>query len=573
MPKKHKHVFTNVKSSNDYVHPSLGKGNNKVNTPVSPPGPVGVSERLQQLRIEQGGCKSLEEISDLSGEYTQRSSTVDVINVLGLQELTCSRSANRPLIRLRSRIPGPAPPKSWTENSSGYDGIGRRQAGLRSRPKQPCQFIIDIGQDAPDAKSLVHVCLKKIAEEWKCMDEDILSFLQTCPQTIRKSLVGYISFYGTEDGLSARELGYLIGSGRGTCSTLDLQGLIGWSISMKELINIVGRLKKSSSSLDDYKDDISNSWGDDEHDIQNTMSPSIPTSVYPQLITKLSLGDTPSTISWNDLLTLTTHLSSLTHLDLSSWPYPTRVPNLIHTTISSMGYTVEASSEKYSSLDNNYQQASSVLRQLAKNTHRLEHLILRNCSWYHALLPPASRSSDSSWSNVTVSSKPQGPGWTTSWSLLSTLVLSHASPESLPIIPLFPAFSAFTPSHEKKTDVQESLIRYLFSHPVYRAGFPFGFLLSDMNLRNETPSEARGGVKVWRNITLYGNKCNSCGGIIGNDKECIVCKNILENGMLVFRDWLSREEDAIRVGLEIRKLRKEVAGMKWLRLDFGWRAI
>jgi hypothetical protein len=90
--------------------------------------------------------------------------------------------------------------------------------------------------------------------------------------------------------------------------------------------------------------------------------------------------------SWSDLLKISPNLNKITHLSLAYWPQPTTTPNAVTASISTRYGSVSASGTPfYSDLDDDWHEATNILRRLSVNTYSLEWLDLEGCNWLKAL--------------------------------------------------------------------------------------------------------------------------------------------------------------------------------------------
>jgi len=145
-------------------------------------------------------------------------------------------------------------------------------------------------------------------------------------------------------------------------------------------------LKVPATGRDTKHDSLLDSWEDDA----SLYAPSIPVGLggsrFPNL-TRLSLAHAGQYASWRQLLSLSTHLSTLTHLSLAYWPVPTTTPNSKtafithnHASISLGGTHI------YSVLDQDWHEAANILRRFSNNTYCLKWLDLEGCNeWLPAL--------------------------------------------------------------------------------------------------------------------------------------------------------------------------------------------
>jgi hypothetical protein len=120
------------------------------------------------------------------------------------------------------------------------------------------------------------------------------------------------------------------------------------------------------------------------------------------------------------LLNLLSHLSTLTHLSLAHWPIPTLTPHALsakmrHPKHKSLSFSY-GGTDTYSAYENNWDEASGMLRRLSRATYCLKWLDLEGCSdWFPAL----------SWDSVNSDGTyaTSGPEWNGSWRDLAWLGL------------------------------------------------------------------------------------------------------------------------------------------------------
>ena len=101
-----------------------------------------------------------------------------------------------------------------------------------------------------------------------------------------------------------------------------------------------------------------------------------------------SLSHPPSTISWPRLITAAKHIPTLTHLSLAYWPVPALTPNAKTAVVASKyARDIQYGGTNYysHSLDDDYSEATAVLKKLAERLYSLEFLDLSGCKWLRAL--------------------------------------------------------------------------------------------------------------------------------------------------------------------------------------------
>lgn len=349
-----------------------------------------------------------------------------------------------------------------------------------------------------------------------------------------------------------------------TC--LDLSGLAGWSFTVKELKRWLTKPEVEATSVlidsSTTEDDVAESW-EDVVSIETPFS-SIPSTLKTAtpFFTKLSLAYPSVNVSWNDLLSLSKELHTLTHLSLAYWPLPTRTPNMKTSTyVSKTGSEYSASGTSlYSASDKDFEESAVILRLLSENTYSLRWLDLEGCSeWLGALItaiaPPTSTSStpnniprDVTDANWELRQRPRGPDWTTSWRNITYLNIQQA-PSRLPHPYL----------------LRNNVFRLRLAHR-YRSITPRHIaMLQDYVTASSASLPASDVVPP--------NHCLSCHP--DNPREgpcssiCRTCEAYQENAAAVVARWLERESEARTVGRTINRIRTG-AGIKRCILDHGW---
>lgn len=583
MPKKHKLTF-NQNGSVNYVHPSLSS--NKSSTPSSPPSSSTVNERLQRLRREQASAESKQKQRDLALGLNQHSVPPSLGNILGVPESAPPVPTAGARQRTRFRTPGPAPPRSWLNSNHGScpsltnqssRRFGEQKCVSRPRPNRHDDFLHTVGAQTIDQRSLIHHVLRAIARSWLSIDDDGLQYLSECPSYVRTALVSYISFYGPEEGLSPRAMEALLHDSE-DIDCLDLTALAGWSVSLKSVNKIVSR---KVAPRETHDDDLE-SWDAGGSPTGSLSGLSLTPTIA---ITKLSLGQPPPTVLWNDLMTLTSNLPTLTHLSLAHWPFPTKTPGLTNASTSSpSGQTFSASgSTLYSTLDGDFTEARALLRQFSRNTYCLRYLDLTGCEWTRALLPnqevrlprnplhPRGENEDQ-WTSgpPTINS---GPDWLGSWKGISLLRLAQSEvPESLPLVTGFD-FSSSHPARGPSMDasfVRRDVLTYLTEH--HSSG-------SVSTKRRPMQGAGRGSVGQglgleWRPAESRNKTCTACDQLIGSlegmvGKKCNVCEAWHSHAKKLADAWIEKEVQLRDIARSIKAIRKAGNG-PGLAIDLGW---
>jgi hypothetical protein len=238
--------------------------------------------------------------------------------------------------------------------------------------------------------------LQNLVASWQVQRDWNKFYLYNLPSRLRAALIYYMSQYH-EAGLSTTDLRLiLLGPSEIDFADyklekpdpallnvdihhLDLTGSVGQSITLKSLAELLFPAVISTQH------EIQDSW-----DAPEPMP--TPTALLPNL-THLSLAMENASShgpSWKQLLSLSSKLSGLTHLNLSGWPVPCTTPNATFTKMVSLetGRSVSyGGTNMYShALDDDWSEAISVLKRLSKALYRLEYLDLTGCGdWFPAL--------------------------------------------------------------------------------------------------------------------------------------------------------------------------------------------
>ncbi|KAK0279709.1 hypothetical protein LTR91_014465 [Friedmanniomyces endolithicus] len=348
MPKKRTHNFKHLQSSSTATASRQYGASGPSDSPS-------VNERLSALRqIETP--EGLQKKRDLADSVNQPSVPPELRGILGVLESEPPKP--KPGVRMREmrRTPGPAPPKSW---------LGYRSEWWSTLV--PC--------------GLLHLTLKRLAEQWDLFDEVDFPALVDVPLRLRLRLLSYMGFYGPL--IDTTDVQALT-SGDEPITHLDLAGLAGHgALTTKRLVRL---FEASANTTTNASDAIADSW-DAEETLESILTPSLTAPRF-NTLTHLSLSNPPPTASWRDLLALSKSVSRLTHLSLAYWPRPTLTPNLTTATVSSRhSPEVRAGgSHYYSTLDNDYAEAAALLRQLSHHLLCMKWLDLEGCAdWVPAL--------------------------------------------------------------------------------------------------------------------------------------------------------------------------------------------
>jgi hypothetical protein len=287
---------------------------------------------------------------------------------------------------------GPPAPRSWVARLDSSRQQAQRHLGVpnyHATPGIP-------GAYEPQHGSLVDIVLRSIAADWEFQKTYNEEYWHLIPTHLKSGLIRHISILH-DGGISASDLRLILHPQRDAIdsaisqpvvgfepedalSYLDLSSSIGSSISVREVSEVLFSLQKGNE-----QSDIQDTW-----DIAESLS--MTNSLFVN-ITHLSLATTPQAVpyvSWRQLLSLTSKLSTITHLSLAYWPEPSFTGNAkFASVVSPLGTTVQyGGTGPYShSLDNDWSEALIVLRKLSRNLYGLEYLDLTGCgAWFPALI-------------------------------------------------------------------------------------------------------------------------------------------------------------------------------------------
>ncbi|KAF2103766.1 hypothetical protein NA57DRAFT_31036 [Rhizodiscina lignyota] len=552
MPKKHHHDFTKLGSQYSYSSTSASSKPSDGSSTSSKT----VNERLEQLRREQAPKASIEKRNEVSAVLSSPTVPPHLRHLLSIPETAPPKPkiirGQRALGRGRPP-PGPAAPQSWlhmSRHAPRYFGNGSgaeetmkstSSGGMRRARGRINLTMLDNDMPAfPRLGSLMDGALKTMARHWDSVLEYEQNNLATLPMALKSNLLSYIALYGPDNGIAVNSLKTLFltnaelpdATGSYELELLDLSGLVGFleSLSLVELQKYW--TLPSPQSQPDLSSDLAKlsivekpsadeqvleSW-DDDPSIEASIPHGPVVNRFPNL-TMLSLSNPSPTVSWKDLLSLSVHLPTLTHLSLAHWPLPTLTPNSQTAFVESKHARVHAGgSNFYSVMDDDWHEAANILRRLSNNTYCLRYLDLEGCSeWLAALVfsPNEVEGVALQASGETANSDHLGPGWNSSWSQLTHLNISQGW------IP---------------TDV--ATVQSLPS------GLIACELLAYMRSEKVALRSSKGILKKW----------------LVQDKQLQLYQ---------VKRWLEREKEARRVASTIKALRSSVGG-KFLFVEHGW---
>ena len=315
--------------------------------------------------------------------------------ILSLPETPPPRSRGREARRLfdengRPRPAGPAPPKSWLKKAKvTRAGAGDSRQGrlypetINHLPEISSQFETRIKSTGNKSRSLMNVCLRRMAMDWDFIAEWERNNLSSIRTRLRMDLLSNIAVLGLDYGIGYENLKALLIPPEAAgfqdlpdndgFYRLDLSGSMGRSVSFKQLTELVETHRELAEEAED-------SW---EVTVSRSLGPTI------THLTHLSLSYPPQDISWPRFLQFAKHVPALTHLSLAHWPVPCMTPNSQNAIVTSpFGKTYQAGGTNFYShtLDNDYREAASIMRRLATILYGLEYIDLTGCTdWAPAL--------------------------------------------------------------------------------------------------------------------------------------------------------------------------------------------
>ncbi|KAJ5727708.1 hypothetical protein N7493_005528 [Penicillium malachiteum] len=449
MPKKHRNSFAYTKPAGT-AHHSL----------TSSAGPSGAAHNAHHARVGTGPARGPERSMGRSSIDDNDSSVNDLINHLrrtqGLGSHEGSASSPRlfgpqrslppalrsvlqlpehPAPRPRRNIfhtringrprrppPGPAAPASWSSETRTNRHTVSKNSNMEPWFKDQIVYRLNrLPGRFPTPTSLQHLAYLRTAMDWTWYVEELGEFLAETPSHLKQMLLSYIAFYwrpansanvmnglrplylslADYDRLARAHPGHRFqGMQLNDSRTvrLDLSKAIGYWLTMREVIRAL-QLPSSSSHTPgpSTENNVPESWDETE---AGTEAGSVPRPIQGRLFPSLrylSLAHPKiGSVSWNELVSLTSHLPTLTHLSLAHWP--------------------ALRTECDPNLRDDH---AAILRQIARNTYCLEWLDLEGCtSWIEALAPGL----DPAGNPTGVGS--DGPDWNGPWRNVEHLILS-----------------------------------------------------------------------------------------------------------------------------------------------------
>jgi hypothetical protein len=264
-------------------------------------------------------------------------------------------------------------------------------------------------------------------------------FLSEIPTHLKLLLLSYIAVYTDHEamGFGMQGLKPLFMADDSSAAMeysgvirLDLGRAIGRWIGLKQLSR-----ELKCETLPAAEQEIPTSW-EEEAAAQSASTTTIrqPPSLRFQNLQYLSLAEpAPGAANWANLLSLLSNLSTITHLSLAHWPVPTLKPNsfkvrLQHPKHRSLTFAY-GGTDMYSSYENVWTEAATILTKLSRTTYCLKWLDLQGCSaWMPALC----------WDGVDISGTVHSasmPEWNGSWRGIEWLGLEPGwLPESASLV-------------------------------------------------------------------------------------------------------------------------------------------
>lgn len=349
-----------------------------------------MNDRIQELRISQRPSSSAgsRSSSDLLNPGANPSLPPSLRTILQIPDAPPPRP--RPNLRVagRFRIPaGPAAPASWLNRNE--DRARGRKARIPAH-REGTDFHVESlpGSYVPKDGSLVATTLKAIAKNWDWHRVYDQYYLPTILVRYKEALLHYIAQY-SDHGIDKAGLDFLIqdefdlegATGAEGLTHLDLATSIGHPLKLSDLRSLFST--KEVAGLPDVGPDTTpESWDDSE-----VMKRGPSAMGHFDSLTHLSLAHPNSAAAWKGLLDIAPHLATITHLSLAYWPAPSMSPNsktaYRETPQGNVSY---GASHFYSSLDQDWSEAVSVLRRLSKSMYCLQWLDLTGCCpWVQAL--------------------------------------------------------------------------------------------------------------------------------------------------------------------------------------------
>ncbi|KAF2398206.1 hypothetical protein EJ06DRAFT_127537 [Trichodelitschia bisporula] len=453
MPKKHTRKFT----PGSYLsRASASTASHGASSSSSTAGSTrSVNERLEQLRLEQAPRATLEQRQQVTEIATTHSMPPQLRRILQIPETAPPPPRAGRRVPRAARTPGPPPPQSWlqgdTSSSSSSsltpdaDEMPRKQAA-RFKPDwfNRISTLID-GVPFPLPKTLLGQSLKATARNWETIAAGQSDGLGRLPAHLKGNLLAYLGLYCGEKGIDIDFLRALFraevaedgATGSEELQVLDLSGLISENLSMPSLVRYFEKKDtavNSSSSQGENTDAessfVADSW-------ENSIPTGLHTPRFPNL-TRLSLARAGRFASWQSLLHLSDHLSTITHLSLAYWPKP-------QTLMSMERLPPNVPPGEYELGDDELQDGYDLISRISRNTYCLKWLDLQGCGQWLDMLtwePVEPQGWVSDRNSPPPLSRRYATYWSTHWKQLEYVNLSQAwipDSRSIPLIQSCPA--------------------------------------------------------------------------------------------------------------------------------------
>ena len=371
--------------------------------------------------------------------------------------------------------------------------------------------------------------MRTFALHWQQLSEYEQHYIPSLPISLKECLITYLTLYREKWCLDFKSFKILFQNEDGDAAgwdevqILDLSGLMNQALTLPD----VGKCLKRPSAVAAANvkmealritDGVADSWEEEADEATSAPTPPSPTArlqvPYFANLSRLSLANPGQWASWPDLVRISPSLNKITHLSLANWPRPSMTPNANTASMISRHTSVSlGGSHFYSDLDDDWHEATNILRRFSKDTYSLQWLDLEGCNWLKALTSHAGRSpmdaglSSEEWS--TQQGIP-GPDWNDAWRRITYVNV----------------FQGWIPSDSQSLQ-----------------NMPAGIVPVQL-LRWLRENKDREDVK-WR-------------------------LNPHETGHAV-AEWVNREKVARVVAMDIQGMRKRGEGA-WCRIDFGWGA-
>ena len=349
-----------------------------------------MNDRIQELRLSQRPSSSpgSRSFSNVLNHEAIPSLPPSLRAILEISDAPPPRP--RPNLRVagRFRVPaGPAAPASWLNRNE--DRARGRKARIPAHRDGIAFHVATLpGSYVPEDGSLVATTLKAVAKNWTWHKTYDQYYIPTILVRYKQALLHYIAQY-SDCGIDRAGLDLLFqdqfdledATGAEGLTHLDLATSIGHPLKLSDLRSLFSM--KKVAGLPDVDSDLTPESWDDSGVMKRG-----PSAMGPfDSLTHLSLAHPNSAATWKGLLDIAPHLATITHLSLAYWPAPSMSPNsktaYRETPQGNVNY---GGSHLYSSLDQDWSEALSVLRRLSKSTYCLHWLDLTGCyPWVQAL--------------------------------------------------------------------------------------------------------------------------------------------------------------------------------------------